>query len=440
MPATTNVNMLTVVHAGSTGMAISFPDPCKTPTPAGPVPIPYPNLAQSSDTSKGSKTVKIDGNPVMLKNSEFAKSSGDEAGTVMGLMSNKNMGTAKYLNTSFDVKMDGQNVGRLTDPMQTNYGASSNSVCPAELQPPIVVLPAMPEECQKLKAKEADGEKIASEKSGMLDDHFKQLKQIATDHKVVLYIRQTSALCKKWIEKDHQPKPHAIFKGNTITDDKARLAKVQDWLDHEKREIEYNAFGDDGIVADAASEISNTVTQAELLSKNARYSTRAADFIGVIGFNLPQERVEPLKAIKPFIQDSGTDYRDRWITADYDLYQVLKSTELCEPLGEDTVSFAQLKVAINKSFGWDAIQHGPQAQWVAKEEDVELGAPEGVNFPEKMGEGFSNDNPKELVPIPGRKGMKVFDDNVTVVAPGGTVYLEEQEDTFNALKCRECDK
>ena len=57
-----------------------------------------------------------------------------------------------------------------------------------------------------------------------------------------------------------------------------------------------------------------------------------------------------------------------------------------------------------------------------------------------MGEGFSNSNPKELVPIPGRKGMKVFDDNVTVVAPGGTVYLEEQEDTFNALKCRECDK
>ena len=84
MPAKVNVNMRTVVHAGSNGIASAFPDVCKTPTPGGPVPIPYPNISQSSDTSKGSSTVKMDGNPIMLKDSEFKMSSGDEAGSADG--------------------------------------------------------------------------------------------------------------------------------------------------------------------------------------------------------------------------------------------------------------------------------------------------------------------------------------------------------------------
>ena len=47
-----NVNMMTVVHQGSSGMVTGFPDVCKTPSPAGPIPIPYPNIAMSSDTSQ----------------------------------------------------------------------------------------------------------------------------------------------------------------------------------------------------------------------------------------------------------------------------------------------------------------------------------------------------------------------------------------------------
>ena len=55
---TVGVNNLSVVHKSSNGVTIAFPDVCKTPTPGGPVPIPYPNIAQSSDTAKGSKGVK----------------------------------------------------------------------------------------------------------------------------------------------------------------------------------------------------------------------------------------------------------------------------------------------------------------------------------------------------------------------------------------------
>ena len=70
-----------IVHKGSGGMSVVFPDVCKTPSPGGPVPIPYPNIGKSSDTSKGSKKVKMNGNPIMLKGSNFKMGTGDEAGT-----------------------------------------------------------------------------------------------------------------------------------------------------------------------------------------------------------------------------------------------------------------------------------------------------------------------------------------------------------------------
>ncbi len=62
VPSKVNVNNLTVVHAGSSGVAPSFPDVCLTPAPpAPPIPIPYPNIAQSSDAAQGSPTVTVEG-------------------------------------------------------------------------------------------------------------------------------------------------------------------------------------------------------------------------------------------------------------------------------------------------------------------------------------------------------------------------------------------
>jgi hypothetical protein len=120
MPATVNANQLALVHASSSGMNIIFPDPCKTPTPGGPIPIPYPNIAQSSDTADATSTVKVDGNPVMVKGANYRRSSGDEAGTALGIVSSKNMGKATPMLYSFDVKLDGKNAQRLTDLMDGN--------------------------------------------------------------------------------------------------------------------------------------------------------------------------------------------------------------------------------------------------------------------------------------------------------------------------------
>lgn len=442
MPVTTNVNKLSVVHAGSTGMAISFPDPCKTPTPAGPVPIPYPNIAQSADTSKGSKTVKVDGNPIMLKNSEFKRSSGDEAGTAKGVMSNNNMGGAKFLVYSFDVKFDGQNVSRLSDAMQTNCGTANNTVSPAELQMPIPEIPGMPEECQKLKEKETEGEEIASKNSGMLPKHFDQIKDVVKQLDVVLYIRQTKKECLDWIDDEHQPKPHKVFLGNTIAGDK-KIPKAQKWLDEFKKKLEEDARDLPEAARKAAVEarISKKVTKAALLGTNAVYASDAEEFQGVVGGQRPGEKMEPLKAVAGGVRIGKKSYAGKWITADYDLFQVLNAKEKCDPVDQNGEGFTQLKVAINKTLGWDAIQHGPQAQWVATEEDVKYGAPPGVNFPEKISKGLEKGKGghEETVKIEGRNPMNVFDEDVTVIAPGGTVYLESREETFDALKCRECE-
>ncbi len=121
MPVTVSVNFMSVVHAGSNGISTAFPDVCKTPAPpAPPIPIPYPNIAQSSDTAQGASTVKCDGNPPCVKDSNFKMSTGDEAGSLMGVASNKVKGKAEFVNFSFDVKFDGKNVARAMDLMLHN--------------------------------------------------------------------------------------------------------------------------------------------------------------------------------------------------------------------------------------------------------------------------------------------------------------------------------
>jgi uncharacterized Zn-binding protein involved in type VI secretion len=151
MPASVNVNTRTVVHKSSNGVATAFPDVCKTPTPGGPVPIPYPNIAMSKDTANGSKSVSIDGNPIMLKGSYFSTSTGDEAGTAGGgVASNTTKGKAEFVNYSFDVKVEGKNVPRLGDMMLQNKMSSPNTPPMPEVQPPIVVPPPPTPEDNKI--------------------------------------------------------------------------------------------------------------------------------------------------------------------------------------------------------------------------------------------------------------------------------------------------
>jgi uncharacterized protein DUF4150 len=107
-------------------------DVCLSPPspPAGPVPIPYPNTAVASDTSNGSKTVKIGGDEVGLKNaSDYKKSNGDEAATKslgMGVVSHNIQGKMKHAAWSMDVKFEGKNAIRHMDLTTHNHMNADN--------------------------------------------------------------------------------------------------------------------------------------------------------------------------------------------------------------------------------------------------------------------------------------------------------------------------
>jgi len=125
MPVTVKVNGAanSLVHKGSNGVSIAtIPDVCKTPSPAGPVPIPYPNISQSATLDKGTTTVKADGGMMIaIKGSEFSLSNGDNAGVAGGVKSSTFMKESTWILYSFDVKMDGQGACRLTDKKFQNH-------------------------------------------------------------------------------------------------------------------------------------------------------------------------------------------------------------------------------------------------------------------------------------------------------------------------------
>jgi len=117
---TTFANSRGIVHKGSGGVSVVFPDVCKTPTPSGPVPIPYPNIGKSSDTSGGPIKVKTDGQMPMVKGAKYGLTTGDEAGTAGGVVSSSTKGEAEFMIYSFDVKFEGKNVCRMGDPLFHN--------------------------------------------------------------------------------------------------------------------------------------------------------------------------------------------------------------------------------------------------------------------------------------------------------------------------------
>lgn len=110
------VDSRSVIHKGSGDKAIaSAPDVCKTPVGSAVVPIPYPNISQSSDLKGGSKSIKINGQPAATKASTFKSSNGDQAGSLGGIISGTTGKETGFLSYSFGVKFEGKNVVRHAD-------------------------------------------------------------------------------------------------------------------------------------------------------------------------------------------------------------------------------------------------------------------------------------------------------------------------------------
>jgi hypothetical protein len=126
-----NGNEISAKKDGNKSIA-AMPDVCLSPPspPAGPIPVPYPNNSDASKTSDGSKTVKISGDEVGLKDQSCYKdSNGDEAATKslgMGVVSHNIQGPLKHAAWSMDVKVEGYNVIRHMDMTTQNHGSPPN--------------------------------------------------------------------------------------------------------------------------------------------------------------------------------------------------------------------------------------------------------------------------------------------------------------------------
>ncbi len=126
MPASSNAG----------GMCMAFPDVCKTPTPAGPVPIPYPNMAQLAQANSGtcSQKVLIQNKNAVVKDSEITMSSGDEAGSVGGVVSNMIKGSCKFKMGSSKAKAEGKAMCYITS-MVGHNGNNANMPAGNQIAP-----------------------------------------------------------------------------------------------------------------------------------------------------------------------------------------------------------------------------------------------------------------------------------------------------------------
>lgn len=131
MPSHVYANGRSVIHAGDKLVLVAAtPDVCKTPSPGGPVPVPYPNIARTADLTKGSRKVKIKGNAVAIEGSKLRMSTGDEAGSAGGgVISSKIKGALTWGACSHDVRVEGKGVLRFLDPtLHNGNGANDNGI------------------------------------------------------------------------------------------------------------------------------------------------------------------------------------------------------------------------------------------------------------------------------------------------------------------------
>ena len=108
---------------------MAMPDVCLVPAPpAPPIPTPFPNIAMCNQADGGtcSSKVKFDGKNVMTKDSEITMSSGDEAGSLGGVVCGKIKGAAKFKQGSGKVNIEGKGAAYLGAMVGQNDDSNSN--------------------------------------------------------------------------------------------------------------------------------------------------------------------------------------------------------------------------------------------------------------------------------------------------------------------------
>ncbi|WP_437641892.1 DUF4150 domain-containing protein [Sorangium sp. So ce854] len=121
MPLANQMKMVASASSGHTSVTPGPIDACKTPTPGGPVPMPYPNIGVTVTIGPGytTKTLAM-GTPMYTKKSKMALTNGDQPGVALGVVSNRVMGMAQPLMSSNDVLAESGGVARTFDSIGVN--------------------------------------------------------------------------------------------------------------------------------------------------------------------------------------------------------------------------------------------------------------------------------------------------------------------------------
>ncbi len=121
------------------GMAMAFPDVCKTP--AGPVivPIPYPNIAMGPMGVPPLPTILFGGAPAHNLMTEIPLTQGDDAGVAGGVVSSEVMGSSKCMDGANTVLVGGAPATRLTSPTLQN-GINAPGACLVPSQVTVLLL------------------------------------------------------------------------------------------------------------------------------------------------------------------------------------------------------------------------------------------------------------------------------------------------------------
>jgi hypothetical protein len=112
--------MFANTQAGGTDQAT--PDVCKMPTPGGPVPTPYPNIAQGTAATGAAYKVLMSGAPAHNLGTSIPMSNGDNAGTLGGVASNRFMGKSRHTAGAAKVLVAGKPATRMGSPTSQNNG------------------------------------------------------------------------------------------------------------------------------------------------------------------------------------------------------------------------------------------------------------------------------------------------------------------------------
>ena len=117
------------------GQCLAVADVCKTPTPGGPVPLPYPNTGQAGMAGTTCTKVFVRGVAALNKASRIAPSNGDQPGSNGGVVSSSVMGKIECAQGSRVVRLQGHPAVRLGDATRHNDGNASGAVMlPGQLQ------------------------------------------------------------------------------------------------------------------------------------------------------------------------------------------------------------------------------------------------------------------------------------------------------------------